>query len=186
MAFVAGTRLGPYEILSLLGAGGMGEVYRARDSQLDRDVAIKILFASAFYDERARKRFRNEALTLAKLNHPYIASIHEFSAEKGVDYIVMEYVPGESLAQTLSRGTLPERQVVSVSLQIAEALEEAHEQGVVHKAEWFVPANTAVEGLTAEQASWTESFWNRRNLEKSQGEPVGKFTKQRRKLHQLR
>jgi serine/threonine protein kinase/tetratricopeptide (TPR) repeat protein len=132
MAFVAGTKLGPYEILSLLGAGGMGEVYRARDNQLHRDVAIKILFASAFYDERARKRFRNEALTLAKLNHPYIASIHEFSAEKGVDYIVMEYVPGESLAQTLSRGTLPERQVVSVSLQIAEALEEAHENGVVH------------------------------------------------------
>ncbi len=132
MAFVTGTKLGSYEILSLLGAGGMGEVYRARDSELDRDVAIKVLHPSAFQDEKARKRFRNEALTLARLNHPYIAAIHEFSTKDGIDFIVMEYVPGESLAQRLSKGTLPDRQVVALSLQIAEALEEAHEQGVVH------------------------------------------------------
>ena len=105
MAILPGLRLGPYEILSAIGAGGMGEVYRARDSRLDRDVALKVLPAGLLADEAARRRFRKEALALAKLSHSHIAVIHDVGEEAGVDYLVMECVPGQSLAERAEIGS---------------------------------------------------------------------------------
>jgi serine/threonine-protein kinase len=128
-----GTNLGSYQILSLLGAGGMGEVYRSRDIRLDRDVALKVLPAGLLADEAARRRFRKEALALAKLNNPHIAVIYDVGEEAGVDYLVMECVPGQSLAEKLKSGALPGKEVASLGAQIAEALEEAHEHGVIHR-----------------------------------------------------
>jgi serine/threonine protein kinase len=128
-----GSQIGSYQILSLLGAGGMGEVYRARDTRLDRDVALKVLPAGLLADEAVRRRFRKEALALAKLNHPHIAVIHDVGEEAGVDYLVMECVPGQSLAEKLKSGALPEKEVASLGAQIADALEEAHEHGVIHR-----------------------------------------------------
>src|SRR5580693_694014 len=133
MTLTSGTKLGPYEILAPLGAGGMGEVYRARDPRLDREVALKILPAGLLADEAARRRFRKEALALAKLSHSHIAVIHDVGEEAGVDYLVMECVPGQSLAEKLKSGSLPEKEVASLGAQIAEALEEAHEHGVIHR-----------------------------------------------------
>jgi serine/threonine protein kinase len=133
MAFTSGTKLGPYEILSPLGAGGMGVVYRARDERLERDVAVKVLPAGLLTDEAARKRFRKEALALAKLNHPNIAAVYDVGEQDGLDYLVMEYVPGHSLADKLKSGPLPIEEVASLGGEIATALEEAHEQGVVHR-----------------------------------------------------
>jgi serine/threonine protein kinase/formylglycine-generating enzyme required for sulfatase activity/dienelactone hydrolase len=137
-----GARLGPYEILGALGAGGMGEVYRARDSRLDRTVAIKVLPAGLLTDEPARRRFRKEALALARLSHPNIAAVYDVGDQEGVDYLVMECVPGMSLAQKLKSGPLPAKEVASLGVQIASALEEAHEQGVVHRD--LKPANIMV------------------------------------------
>jgi eukaryotic-like serine/threonine-protein kinase len=128
-----GSQIGSYQIVSLLGAGGMGEVYRARDTRLDRDVALKVLPAGLLADEAVRRRFRKEALALAKLSHPHIAVIHDVGEEAGVDYLVMECVPGQSLAEKLKSGPLPEKEVASLGAQIADALEEAHEHGVIHR-----------------------------------------------------
>ncbi|MBI3475234.1 MAG: protein kinase [Acidobacteria bacterium] len=133
MALTSGTKLGPYEIVSPLGAGGMGVVYRARDERLERDVAVKVLPTGLLADEPARKRFRKEALALAKLNHPNIAAVYDVGEQNGLDYLVMEYVQGHSLAQKLKSGPLPVREVASLGSEIAAALEEAHEQGVVHR-----------------------------------------------------
>ena len=133
MALTAGTKLGRYEILSPLGAGGMGVVYRARDKRLERDVAIKIVSAALLIDEDARRRFRKEALALAKLNHPSIAAVYDVGEREGTDYLVMEYVPGHSLAERLKSGPLPAVEVLSLGGEIAAALEEAHEQGIVHR-----------------------------------------------------
>ena len=128
----SGTKLGPYEILARLGAGGMGVVYRARDGRLERDVAIKVLPFGLLADEAARKRFRKEALALAKLNHPNIAAVYDVGEQEGTDFLVMECVPGKSLAEEgpISR---PEKEAVALGTQIAAALEEAHEQGIVHR-----------------------------------------------------
>ncbi len=128
-----GKTLGQYRIVKQLGAGGMGVVYRAHDERLDRDVALKVLPASALEDEAARKRFRKEALALSKLNHPNIATIFDFNTLNGVDFLVMELVEGESLAQKVEGRALAEKEVAALGGQIAEALEEAHEQGVVHR-----------------------------------------------------
>jgi eukaryotic-like serine/threonine-protein kinase len=128
-----GQRLGHYRILEQIGAGGMGVVYCARDEQLDRDVALKILPAGALADDAARKRFRNEALALAKLSHPNVGVVHEFGTESGVDYLVMEYIDGATLAEKLSGCSLGEKEVAALGAQIAAALEEAHEHGVVHR-----------------------------------------------------
>ena len=133
MAILPGLRLGPYEILSAIGAGGMGEVYRARDSRLDRDVALKVLPAGLLADEAARRRFRKEALALAKLSHSHIAVIHDVGEEAGVDYLVMECVPGQSLAERLKSGALPGKDIASYGAQIADGLEEAHEHNVIHR-----------------------------------------------------
>ena len=128
-----GRPLGQYRVLGKLGAGGMGEVYRARDEQLERDVAVKVLPAGTLADDAARKRFRREALALSRLNHPNIATIYAFGNEAGVDYLAMELVAGASLQEKLSGGALPEKEVLALGAQISAALEEAHGQGVVHR-----------------------------------------------------
>jgi eukaryotic-like serine/threonine-protein kinase len=124
--------LAHYKIIAKLGAGGMGEVYSARDQKLERDVALKILPAGSLIDEAARKRFRKEALALSKLNHPNIATIYDFDTASGVDFIAMELVIGETLAEKAASGPLPEKEIVTLGSQIAGALEEAHEHGIVH------------------------------------------------------
>ena len=111
----------------------MGVVYRARDERLDRDVALKVLPAGALADDAARRRFRKEALTLAKLAHPHIAMIFDFDTQDGVDFLVMEYVAGQTLALKLNEGVMPEKETIALGAQVAAALEEAHEQGVVHR-----------------------------------------------------
>ncbi|MGC2764359.1 MAG: protein kinase [Candidatus Acidiferrum sp.] len=133
MALAAGSRLGPYEVVGPLGAGGMGEVYRARDTRLDRTVAIKILPVQFTADAAARQRFEREAKTISGLNHPNICVLYDVGHQDGVDYLVMEYVEGETLAQRLEKGPLPLEQVMKYGAQIAEALETAHRNGIVHR-----------------------------------------------------
>src|SRR5216684_3300382 len=137
-----GQTLGHYRILEKVAAGGMGVVYRARDEQLDRDVAVKVLPPGTLRDDTARRHFRKEALALAKLNHPNIETVYEFGTQDGMDFLVMEYVPGRTLADRLTGGTLSEKEVVALGLQIAAALEEAHERGIVHRD--LKPANIAI------------------------------------------
>ncbi len=128
-----GFRLGHYLVVERIGAGGMGEVYRARDEHLDRDVAIKVLPSRTFADDSARKHFRKEALALSKLNHPNIATIHDFDTQQGIDFLVMEYIPGITLSQKLAGQLLSEKEVIALGSQLAEGLSEAHEHGVVHR-----------------------------------------------------
>jgi serine/threonine protein kinase/tetratricopeptide (TPR) repeat protein len=128
-----GQTVSRYLILEKLGAGGMGVVYRAHDERLDRDVALKVLPPGIFRDEAARKRFRKEALALSKLNHPNIATIHDFDSQEGVDFLVMEYITGTTLSHKLKSEPMSEKDVTSLGLQIASALEEAHEGGIVHR-----------------------------------------------------
>ncbi|MGB6626189.1 MAG: protein kinase [Candidatus Acidiferrales bacterium] len=128
-----GQTLGHYRIIEKIGVGGMGEVYRARDERLDRDVALKVLPFGLLKDEKARRRFRHEALLLAKLNHPNVATIHEFDTQDGTDFVVMECVEGTSLAQVLEAGPLPEKELLKLASQIAQALEEAQDLGIVHR-----------------------------------------------------
>lgn len=125
--------LGHYRILEQLGAGGMGVVYRAHDEQLDHDVAVKVLPLGTLQDESARRRFRREALALARLNHPNIETIHEFGSQDGVDFLVTEYIPGTTLDIKLLAGALPHKEVVRLGQQLAEGLEAAHEQGLIHR-----------------------------------------------------
>ena len=133
MQITTGTRLGPYEIVSPLGAGGMGEVWRARDTRLDRSVAVKILPSSLAYNAQLRLRFEREARAISQLNHPHICTVHDVGKEDGVDYLVMELLEGESLAERLTRGPLPLHEVVRYGVQIAEALDRAHRGGIVHR-----------------------------------------------------
>ncbi len=128
-----GQTIGHYRIIERIGEGGMGEVYRAHDEQLDRDVALKVLPSGTLTDESARRQFRKEALTLAKLNHPNIETVHEFNSQSGVDFLAMELVPGSPLSQRLKSGALPEQEVVGLGAQLAEALAVAHENGVIHR-----------------------------------------------------
>lgn len=132
MSLSVGTRLGPYEVLSPLGSGGMGEVYRARDTRLEREVALKILGRGLLTDDIARKRFRKEAQALAKLNHSHIAQVYDFATEEGVDFFVMELVPGETLTERLTRGPLPVADVLKVGRELAQGLSAAHAEGVIH------------------------------------------------------
>jgi len=133
MAVTAGTKLGPYEIQSPLGAGGMGEVYRARDTRLDRTVAIKILPTHLADDIEARQRFEREARTISSLNHPNICILHDVGNEDGAAYLVMEFVQGESLEARLQRGPLPLKQALECGIEICDALEKAHRAGIVHR-----------------------------------------------------
>jgi len=133
MAVVSGQRLGPYEILSAVGIGGMGEVYRARDTRLDRTVAIKILPDRLADRPDLRERFEREARTIASLNHPHICVLHDIGRHNGTDYLVMEYLEGDTLAQRLEKGPLPFEQVLLYAIEIADALDKAHRKGITHR-----------------------------------------------------
>ena len=128
-----GTRIGHYEVVELLGRGGMGEVYRARDSQLQRDVAIKVLLSSVANDAERISRFSREAQLLAALNHPNIAGVHGLEQSHGVSALVMELVPGPTLADRIALGAMPVDEALPIAKQIAEAIEAAHEQGIIHR-----------------------------------------------------
>src|SRR6187397_148165 len=142
MLLTPGTRLGPYEIVSAIGAGGMGEVYRAKDTTLDRDVAIKILPEAFAHDADRLARFQREAKTLAALNHPHIAAIYGLEESGGMTALVMELVEGDDLSQRIARGAIPIDEALPIAKQIAEALEAAHEQGIIHRD--LKPANIKV------------------------------------------
>jgi len=149
MTLVTGTRLGPYEILAPLGAGGMGEVFRAHDTKLNRDVAIKVLPEAFAHDHERLARFTREAQTLASLNHPNIAAIHGIEeippangSGPGSRALVMELVEGEDLSTHIARGPIPIAEALPIARQIAEALEAAHEHGIVHRD--LKPANIKV------------------------------------------
>src|SRR5437879_5799774 len=133
MALAPATRLGPYEIIAPLGAGGMGEVYRASDTRLGRTVAIKILPAQLYSDPLRKQRFEREAKIISSLNHPHICILHDVGSQDGVDYLVMECVEGETLAKRLEKGALPLEQVLKFGAQVADALDKAHRRGVVHR-----------------------------------------------------
>src|SRR4051812_4443389 len=133
MQVTAGSRLGPYEIVAPIGAGGMGEVYKARDTRLDRSVAVKVL-PSAFADNAQLKiRFEREAKTISQLTHPNICTLYDVGNEGGVEYLVMELLDGDTLADRLARGPLPMRDVLRYGREIAAALDRAHRAGVVHR-----------------------------------------------------
>src|SRR5437588_10054581 len=128
-----GTTISHYRIVSELGRGGMAVVYRSYDERLQRDVAIKVLPPGTATDEDARKRFRKESLALSKLNHPNIATIHDFDCVDGTDFLVMELIPGVTLDQQLTGGALPEKEVIRVGTQLVEGLAAAHACGVIHR-----------------------------------------------------
>jgi len=133
MAELIGQTLSHYSVLEKIGSGGMGVVYRAHDERLDRDVALKILRPGSLIDDAARKRFHKEALTFSKLSHSNIAHVYDFDTVDGTDFLVMEYVPGSSLADKIAQGALPETEAVELGLQIARCLQAAHEQGIIHR-----------------------------------------------------
>src|SRR6202790_1559113 len=133
MPLSAGTKLGPYEILSAIGAGGMGEVYKARDTRLDRIVAIKVLPSHLADRSELRERFEREAKTIASLNHPHICTLYDTGHQDDIDFLVMEYIEGETLAQRLQKGPLPIQQVLQYAVEIADALDKAHRKGITHR-----------------------------------------------------
>src|SRR5438270_9070042 len=129
----ASTRLGPYEILAPLGAGGMGEVYRARDHRLGRDVAVKVLPEPFAHDPDRRARFEREARVVAALSHPNILAIHDYATQGDVTYAVMELLEGETLRNRLAKGPLPWREAIEIGAAIADGLAAAHAKGIVHR-----------------------------------------------------
>jgi dipeptidyl aminopeptidase/acylaminoacyl peptidase len=133
MALAAGTKLGPFEILSPLGAGGMGEVYRAKDTRLDRTVAVKVLPPHHSSNPERRQRFEREAKTISSLNHPHICALYDIGKHEETDYLVLEYLEGESLAARLEKGPLPSEQLLRIAVEIADALAAAHRHGVTHR-----------------------------------------------------
>ena len=142
MALTPGHRLGPYEILGPLGAGGMGEVYRAKDTRLGRDVAVKILPAHLSDNPDVRERFEREARAISSLNHPNICTLYDIGREGDADYFVMELLDGETLAVRLERGPIKFDEALKIGAQIAEALAAAHKQGIVHRD--LKPGNVAL------------------------------------------
>src|SRR6266566_3523543 len=133
MTLAVGTKLGPYEIGAPLGAGGMGEVYRARDTRLERDVAVKVLPSSLSSDPTLRQRLEREAKAVSKLSHPRICTLHDIGHQDGVDFLVMELVEGETLEHRLTKGSLPPQQTIRFAAQIADALAKAHKRGITHR-----------------------------------------------------
>src|SRR6516164_6193845 len=133
MRIVKDTRLGSYEIVAPAGAGGMGEVYRARDTRLNRVVAIKVLPIHLADKPERRERFEREARAIASLNHPHICVLHDIGHQDGIDYLVMEYLEGETLARRLLKGPLPLEQVFQYAIEIADALDSAHRKGITHR-----------------------------------------------------
>ena len=142
MALITGPRLGPYEITGTLGAGGMGEVYRARDRKLNRDVALKILPDAFAADPERLARFQREAQVLASLNHPHIGAIYGFEDSGETHALVLELVEGHTLADRIARGPMPFDEALPIARQIADALEAAHEQGIIHRD--LKPANIKI------------------------------------------
>src|ERR1700735_913018 len=130
MPLASGTKLGPYEIQSPLGAGGMGEVYRARDTRLDRTVAIKVLPHHLSSNPDWKQRFEREARAISSLNHPRICTLHDVGHQDGVDFLVMEHLEGESLADRLRKGALPLREMLKIGMEVCEALDVAHRAGI--------------------------------------------------------
>src|SRR5580658_6511223 len=133
MALTSGTKLGPYEIQSPLGAGGMGEVYRAKDTRLDRTVAIKILPTHLSDNPEFKQRFEREARTVSSLSHPHICQLFDVGSQDGTDFLVMEFLDGETLADRLRRGALPFPELLKIGMEVATALEVAHRAGIVHR-----------------------------------------------------
>ena len=133
MPLSAHTHLGPYEILAPIGAGGMGEVYKARDTRLDRIVAIKVLSGRHSALEVIRERFEREGYAVSRLNHPHICRLYDVGAQDGVNYLVMEYLEGDTLAARLQKGHLPVAQALTYAVQILSALDRAHRSGMVHR-----------------------------------------------------
>src|SRR5262245_7055289 len=133
MTLSAGSRLGPYEIVSPLGAGGMGEVYRARDTRLDRIVAIKVLAPHLSASPEIRQRFEREARTISQLAHPHICALYDFGRDGEIEYLVMEYLEGQTLAERIAKGPIPLDQTLRYGMEIADALHKAHRQGIVHR-----------------------------------------------------
>ena len=133
LTLARGARLGPYQTESPIEAGGMGEVYKATDTRLERTVAIKVLPAHVASDPERKSRFEREAKTISSLNHPHICTLHDVGREDDVDFLVMEYLEGETLAQRLSKGALPLDQALRYAIEIADALDKAHRQGVTHR-----------------------------------------------------
>jgi serine/threonine protein kinase len=133
MPLAAGTRLGPYEIVAPIGAGGMGEVYRARDTRLDRTVAVKVLPAHTADRPEVRQCFEREARAVSALNHPHICTLHDIGRQDDTDYLVMEFLEGETLAARLHKGPLPLDQTLRIAIQVADALDRAHRTGITHR-----------------------------------------------------
>src|SRR6266568_4602916 len=133
MSLSSGARLGPYEIVSPIGAGGMGDVYRARDTRLERTVAIKVLPQQLSSSTEVGQRFEREAKTISQLSHPHICALYDVGNQDGVEYLVMEYLEGETLAGRLAKGPLPLEQTLRYGIEIADALDKAHRQGIVHR-----------------------------------------------------
>ena len=133
MPIAAGTRFGPYEIISAAGAGGMGEVYRAKDTRLDRIVAVKVLPSALAHNPEKRQRFEREARTISTLSHPHICTLHDIGHQDGVDYLVLEYLEGETLEKKLEKGSLPTQEVLKYAIELADALDKAHRQGIIHR-----------------------------------------------------
>src|SRR6266498_3094906 len=133
MALSSGTRLGPYEILGAVGAGGMGEVYKARDTRLERTVAIKVLPPHLSASPEVRQRFEREAKTISQLSHPHICALYDVGNHEGIEYLVMEFLEGETLEQRLVRGPLPVEQLLRYGMEMIDALDKAHRRGIVHR-----------------------------------------------------
>jgi len=133
MSLQPSTRLGPYEIISSIGAGGMGEVYRAKDTRLDRTVALKVLTEHRSASPQARERFEREAKAVSSLSHPHICPLYDIGHQDGIDYLVMEYLEGQTLADRLKKGPLPLEQVLQYAIQITDALDTAHRHSVIHR-----------------------------------------------------
>ena len=144
MALTPGTRLGPYEIQGALGAGGMGEVYKGRDTRLDRTVAVKILSALTAADPQFRARFDREARAISQLDHPHVCALHDVGEHDGIAYLVMQYLDGETLAATLAKGPLPLDRALRHAIEIADALDMAHQAGIVHRD--LKPSNITSDG----------------------------------------
>ena len=159
MSLDSGTRLGVYEISAPIGKGGMGEVYRARDTKLGRDVAIKILPPEFAADPDRLARFNREAKVLASLNHPNIASIYGFEEAEGCHYLVLELVPGETLAERIARGPIPFDEARGIAIQMAAALDDAHERGIIHPI-WLLDSSRGTATLLPGDDTMGSPLWS--------------------------
>jgi serine/threonine protein kinase len=155
MPILTGKRLGPYEILSAIGAGGMGEVYRAKDTRLDRIVAVKVLPSHLADSSELRERFEREARTIASLNHPHICTLYDIGHQDGTDFLVMEYLEGDTLAQRLVKGALPLEQVLQYAIEIADALDKARRRACRPRLS-LAPGQASVGGSQELRRRW---YW---------------------------